>query len=768
MPAKKKNKASKSAKAESHRDNDASIVEEQHPAPHSDPICPLEKSVPSDTHNAPVLGNDGQTNEYSHSNTEKEENEENLNTGDEYLTASQKIELESWATDEEIREAYRKFSRLFHPDKHTDSETQDWASAQFLQIQEAYEVLINPTHRAAYDVLGVKPSASNLEVGSKLMSKEEIRQEFDRNLRLQNEKDLSNLIGSKSDLNLVINSYLLTSDYFRDKLMENGTTHLGDRSIKNIPNLLLKHQLETKHSFMIPLGPTLSSYITTRAIISPVKSSGNVGVILKHTSARTTTEISLPVLPPYTLKVKRSSQLGNSTFYNITTKFHKISLSTPPTITATYGQSVSDSSSAFLKFSTGNQYCFGELWDTDENSNKKNKSKENDLATIPYESSQVSFTYSGMVMGDMRFDMTSLFSVPDQKIVFNVVKPIDSSLTLTSSVSFGAMSTVLEQRPDLYDYEVPRDYALGSITAHLGGNLQVNEYENYGYAVSFGINAMTTLQLSYRRLGQNINVPILLSPILEIDVLTLFLLLPTMITVGVNYLYLRPKKLLKLRQRISDLEVELLQKIELQKKHSIRTKKLLEPISKQKQAAELKVNGLVIQRALYGDISTNVEEKTNDPTTQLDQLEIVNDKTIDVTDVLMALVNKSQLVIPAPKNGLQGIIGFYNPLLSSTLSDSATFAKDHHYNTQSYNDGEFFSSKNVKGVMSHLSLLFDSLPTNLSFMKNTNADNQTSLLEQVSKCQPKLLVEYMFKGKQHVAIINNSSSVILPLEGNFA
>ncbi|MFZ5647709.1 MAG: DnaJ C-terminal domain-containing protein [Bacillota bacterium] len=57
------------------------------------------------------------------------------------------------ATEKEIKAAYRKLARKWHPDLHTDK---DKASAEekFKQINEAYEVLSDPEKRAKYDRLG--------------------------------------------------------------------------------------------------------------------------------------------------------------------------------------------------------------------------------------------------------------------------------------------------------------------------------------------------------------------------------------------------------------------------------------------------------------------------------------------------------------------------------------------------------------------------------------------------------------------------------------
>jgi curved DNA-binding protein len=54
------------------------------------------------------------------------------------------------ATEDEIKRAYRKLARKFHPDVSKEAD----AEARFKEVGEAYEVLKDPEKRAAYDQLG--------------------------------------------------------------------------------------------------------------------------------------------------------------------------------------------------------------------------------------------------------------------------------------------------------------------------------------------------------------------------------------------------------------------------------------------------------------------------------------------------------------------------------------------------------------------------------------------------------------------------------------
>src|SRR5713226_835894 len=55
------------------------------------------------------------------------------------------------ATEKEIKQAYRKLARKFHPDVNQADKS---AEGKFKEINEAYEVLGDPEKRKKYDELG--------------------------------------------------------------------------------------------------------------------------------------------------------------------------------------------------------------------------------------------------------------------------------------------------------------------------------------------------------------------------------------------------------------------------------------------------------------------------------------------------------------------------------------------------------------------------------------------------------------------------------------
>ncbi len=59
--------------------------------------------------------------------------------------------LKKGASEEEIKKAYRKLAKEYHPDLHPDDRE---AEARFKELGEAYAVLSNPEARQKYDQFG--------------------------------------------------------------------------------------------------------------------------------------------------------------------------------------------------------------------------------------------------------------------------------------------------------------------------------------------------------------------------------------------------------------------------------------------------------------------------------------------------------------------------------------------------------------------------------------------------------------------------------------
>ena len=75
--------------------------------------------------------------------------------------------LQSTATEEEIKKAYRKSALIYHPDKHVSSteDAKQAASRKFQQVGFAYAVLGDKKRRAKYDTTGSTDDGFDLADG---------------------------------------------------------------------------------------------------------------------------------------------------------------------------------------------------------------------------------------------------------------------------------------------------------------------------------------------------------------------------------------------------------------------------------------------------------------------------------------------------------------------------------------------------------------------------------------------------------------------------
>jgi len=77
-----------------------------------------------------------------------------------------RLELSSNATDNDIKKAFNKLSKIWHPDKNTNAENKEEVTKKFQEINQAKEILLDPEKRNLYDQIGINilnPEMQNMQ-----------------------------------------------------------------------------------------------------------------------------------------------------------------------------------------------------------------------------------------------------------------------------------------------------------------------------------------------------------------------------------------------------------------------------------------------------------------------------------------------------------------------------------------------------------------------------------------------------------------------------
>ncbi|KAF9799225.1 hypothetical protein SFRURICE_006485 [Spodoptera frugiperda] len=152
-----------------------------------------------------------------------DEEGDNLLLEDNYY---QLLNVSKTASLEEINSAYRRFSRMFHPDKHsTDPNKQKWAEQIFNKVKEAYEVLSDSHKRAIYDTLGKRGlEVEGWEVIFRTRTPREIREEYERLKREREERRLQQSANPRGTITLSVNATDLFMKYYDEYEILEDTT----------------------------------------------------------------------------------------------------------------------------------------------------------------------------------------------------------------------------------------------------------------------------------------------------------------------------------------------------------------------------------------------------------------------------------------------------------------------------------------------------------------------------------------------------------------
>ncbi|KAJ5350966.1 hypothetical protein N7541_008693 [Penicillium brevicompactum] len=211
-----------------------------------------------------------------------------------------------------------------------------------------------------------------------------------------------------------------------------------------------------------------------------------------------------------------------------------------------------------------------------------------------------------------------------------------------------------------------------SLSWTVKGIRRVGEYTRLGLGIGIADKGMM-LTVTWRRLGQNIDIPVVICPASEATngATALTAIFPWLAYCAVEFGYIRPRDRKKRRQEAARRHRELKKLLPQKREESLQAIELMTEQVQRRQGREEAHDGLVILKAEYGYIP---------PTNKKPKDGFTEPRVIDVTIPVAALVNRGQLVISKKSIKFQ-ILGFHDPapLLPKRLKIWYRFQGRDHY-----------------------------------------------------------------------------------------
>ncbi|KAJ2779445.1 hypothetical protein GGI15_003880 [Coemansia interrupta] len=510
------------------------------------------------------------------------------------------------ASGDDVRDAYRRLSRLFHPDRHQSAERRQWAQQQFHAIQRAYEVLGDAAARAAYDVLGdAGVGLARSAVGHKVETARDLQARFEREARRQRVEDIEQLVQSRSEAVATVSCV--------------G----GLRSTK-------PQQLALSHSFAAALGDSATAVVAAHMFARGGRGSGNVtATVRRPLGARTWVSLGAPLLPPHVLTLEAGRQLRSGAYASAHVTQAPRSA---PAATLTLSRMLTDTTTAALTVRTGNQYARAE--------------------PAAAEPSGVALLLSGKhgAAGDFRVEAAA--GLRQSHVTAKYTHAVDAHLALVVGATLTASA-----------------YGLHDVACRVGVRAAVSEWTTAGWRVDFGLASGVVATLHVRRLGHRLRLPLVLAAGLDVGVVAAAALAPLAVALAVNTAVVVPRRRRLVRRRLAELRDEQLAQLHLHKRRAEEAARLMAPQAERSQRAARAAAGLVIERALYGDLPfAMAAQNSNAVAAAVDAAAASRaalacadqPRACDVTVPLAALVAADRLVIAAGASK-RFLPGFYDP-----------------------------------------------------------------------------------------------------------
>lgn len=337
------------------------------------------------------------------------------------------------ASKDDINTAYRRLSRLYHPDKHVEINNKQKAELLFNKTKKAYEVLSDPHRRAIYDTLGVKGlETDGLELVQKTRTPAEIREDYERLAEERAERKKNQRTNPHGFVTININATDLFDNY-KDELMDE--LDFDDSIFPNVEvsgmtfNQSVEFPLTSKNTC------TMSGTLNTKN----GNGSGDVSVSWRHLySHKAWTEVEVAAGNGPALSFKGFRTLSKRFFWNGGAMFHLTPDSIRPGLSSTIAMQIDNHSVAYLTYQGGLRSLLSTSLVRDTEYSTLNIAMQ---VGLPHSFVMCSFIKK-MLSNEMKLKIVVKAGTFGGLLEYGVEKKVSKHSNLAASVSVGVPSGV--------------------------------------------------------------------------------------------------------------------------------------------------------------------------------------------------------------------------------------------------------------------------------------------------------------------------------------
>lgn len=508
-----------------------------------------------------------------------ETEDENLNDDDYYSF----LNIPREATKEEINNAYRRLSKVYHPDKHVDPGLKEKADVLFNKTKKAYEVLSDPHRRAIYDSLGIQGlETEGWEIVQRTKTPAEIRAEYEQLAEERAERIKQQRTNPSGNVTISINATDLFNPYddMYDAEFEGST----------IPNIEVS-SMQFSQSIDFPLTQkdtcTLSGMLHTQNGIG----GGGINTSWRHIfSHRSWAEVEITAGSGPAISFRGFRTLSKRFFLNGGVIMQFTPEGIQPGVMSTLAMQIDKHSVGYLTYHGGIRSF---------------------VSTSVVRNTE--FNY---------FNLALQLGLPHSHILFNYTrKMMNQELKLKLIIKVGTFGGVVEY----------------------GAEKKVSKHSNLSFAVSVGVPTGVKLKIRLTRANQVYNFPIHLceeiipSPIFYATAVPLVVYI--IVKKGIVDPFLKEEK----AKRVEKHKQENLNKFIAKRKEAQAAQELMMATYSRIKNDEENKNGLVIIQAVYGNLMTDRNERRTDSSNEVMDVTVPIQCLVKDSKMVLHENTKSQL-----------------------------------------------------------------------------------------------------------------------------